>query len=139
MLLLSFELFDFNFRSQQISRTWVIDDFDVGRPLGRGKFGSVFLARSKEEKVVVALKARDFQAYRFLKGFSSRTNLKSTMHQVKREIEMQYHLKHPNILRLKGYLHDQERVYIILKFAEGKELHGRMKKKGKLDEHEAAK
>ncbi|KHJ89434.1 hypothetical protein OESDEN_10739 [Oesophagostomum dentatum] len=38
------------------SQTWVIDDFDIGRPLGKGKFGSVFVARSKEEKVIVALK-----------------------------------------------------------------------------------
>ncbi|KAE9421619.1 hypothetical protein Angca_006369, partial [Angiostrongylus cantonensis] len=115
-------------------RNWVIDDFDVGRPLGRGKFGSVFLARSKEEKVVIALKARDFQVL-----FKDQLKKHNVMHQVKREIEIQYHLKHPNILRLKGYFHDQQRVYIILEFAEGGELHGRMKKKGKLDEHEAAK
>uniref|UniRef100_A0A158P769 Aurora kinase n=1 Tax=Angiostrongylus cantonensis TaxID=6313 RepID=A0A158P769_ANGCA len=120
--------------SQQTSRNWVIDDFDVGRPLGRGKFGSVFLARSKEEKVVIALKARDFQVL-----FKDQLKKHNVMHQVKREIEIQYHLKHPNILRLKGYFHDQQRVYIILEFAEGGELHGRMKKKGKLDEHEAAK
>ncbi|VDM54108.1 unnamed protein product [Angiostrongylus costaricensis] len=156
MLLLSFELFDFNFRSQQISRTWVIDDFDVGRPLGRGKFGSVFLARSKEEKVVVALKAHIlaplwlpqhhysgipmwFFSRTIQVLFKDQLKKHNVMHQVKREIEIQYHLKHPNILRLKGYFHDQQRVYIILEFAEGGELHSRMKKKGKLDEHEAAK
>lgn len=37
-------------------RSWVVDDFEIGRPLGKGKFGSVFLARYKEERVIVALK-----------------------------------------------------------------------------------
>uniref|UniRef100_A0A0R3PIX9 Aurora kinase n=1 Tax=Angiostrongylus costaricensis TaxID=334426 RepID=A0A0R3PIX9_ANGCS len=116
-------------RSQQVLRTWVIDDFDIGRPLGRGKFGSVFIARSKEEKIVVALKVL----------FKDQIKKHNVMHQVKREIEIQYHLRHPNILRLKGYFHDQQRVYIILEFADGGELYDRLKKKGKLDEPEASK
>ncbi|VDK66657.1 unnamed protein product, partial [Cylicostephanus goldi] len=45
---------------------------------------------------------------------------------------------HPNILRLKGYFHDKERVYIILEYADGGELYSRMKKKGRLEELEAA-
>uniref|UniRef100_A0A0K0DNC1 Aurora kinase n=1 Tax=Angiostrongylus cantonensis TaxID=6313 RepID=A0A0K0DNC1_ANGCA len=113
MLLISFELFGFNSRSQQVPRTWVVDDFDIGRPLGRGKFGSVFIARSKEEKIVVALKVL----------FKDQIKKHNVMHQVKREIEIQYHLRHPNILRLKGYFHDQQRVYIILEFADGGELY----------------
>ena len=35
---------------------WTIDDFEVGKPLGRGKFGHVYLAREKESKFIVALK-----------------------------------------------------------------------------------
>ena len=35
---------------------WTIDDFEIGRPLGRGKFGHVYLAREKESKFVVSLK-----------------------------------------------------------------------------------
>ncbi|VDM67769.1 unnamed protein product [Strongylus vulgaris] len=45
---------------------------------------------------------------------------------------------HPNILRLKGYFHDKERVYIILEYADGGELYNRLKKKGRLEEAEAA-
>lgn len=37
-------------------KRWQLSDFDVGRPLGRGKFGNVFLAREKESKYIVALK-----------------------------------------------------------------------------------
>ena len=31
-------------------------DFEIGKPLGRGKFGNVYLAREKETKFIVALK-----------------------------------------------------------------------------------
>ena len=37
-------------------RVWKLSDFDIGKPLGRGKFGNVYLAREKESKFVVALK-----------------------------------------------------------------------------------
>ncbi|CAJ0598544.1 unnamed protein product [Cylicocyclus nassatus] len=110
------------------NQMWEIDDFDIGRPLGKGKFGSVFVARSKEEKIIVALKVL----------FKEQIRKHNVMHQVKREIEIQYHLRHPNILRLKGYFHDKERVYIILEYADGGELYSRMKKKGRLEEPEAA-
>ncbi|EYC11632.1 hypothetical protein Y032_0050g2015 [Ancylostoma ceylanicum] len=33
-------------------------DFEIGRPLGKGKFGSVYLARVKENGFLVALKVR---------------------------------------------------------------------------------
>ena len=39
-------------------KRWQLSDFDIGKPLGRGKFGNVYLAREKESKYVVALKVR---------------------------------------------------------------------------------
>ena len=35
---------------------WSLADFDIGKPLGKGKFGNVYLAREKESQFVVALK-----------------------------------------------------------------------------------
>ncbi len=35
---------------------WPINDFEIGKPLGRGKFGHVYLAREKKSKFIVALK-----------------------------------------------------------------------------------
>ena len=29
-------------------RRWSLTDFDIGKPLGRGKFGNVYLAREKQ-------------------------------------------------------------------------------------------
>lgn len=28
-------------------KRWTLNDFDIGKPLGRGKFGHVYLAREK--------------------------------------------------------------------------------------------
>lgn len=42
--------------SNKQPQTWQLSDFDIGRPLGRGKFGNVYLAREKKSKFVVALK-----------------------------------------------------------------------------------
>jgi hypothetical protein len=39
-------------------KRWTLDDFDVGKPLGKGKFGNVYLAREKKSKFIVALKVR---------------------------------------------------------------------------------
>jgi serine/threonine protein kinase len=36
--------------------SWSIDDFEIGKPLGHGKFGHVYLAREKKSKFIVALK-----------------------------------------------------------------------------------
>jgi hypothetical protein len=35
---------------------WQLSDFDIGRPLGRGKFGNVYLARERKSNFIVALK-----------------------------------------------------------------------------------
>ena len=35
---------------------WSIDNFELGKPMGRGKFGHVYLAREKRSKFIVALK-----------------------------------------------------------------------------------
>jgi aurora kinase len=38
------------------ARRWQLTDFDIGKPLGRGKFGNVYLARERKSKYIVALK-----------------------------------------------------------------------------------
>ena len=39
-------------------KEWSLKNFDIGKPLGKGKFGSVYLAREKSEKFIVAIKVR---------------------------------------------------------------------------------
>lgn len=90
-------------------KTWTLSDFDIGKPLGQGKFGFVYLAREKKSKYIIALKVL----------FKDSILKFNNEHQVRREIEIQTHLRHPNILRMYGYFHDEARVYLILEYAPG--------------------
>ena len=72
---------------------WKLSDFEVGKPLGKGKFGRVYLAREKRTKFIVALKV----------VFKSELKQGRVEHQLRREIEIQSHLNHDNILRLYGW------------------------------------
>ena len=38
------------------SRRWQLSDFDIGKSLGKGKFGNVYLARERSTKYIIALK-----------------------------------------------------------------------------------
>ncbi|XP_012214774.1 aurora kinase C-like [Linepithema humile] len=105
-------------KENQRQKTWVLTDFDIGRPLGKGKFGNVYLAREKRSKFVIAMKV----LYR-MQVEDARIS-----HQVRREIEIQTHLRHPNILRMYGYFYDDQRIYLILEYAPKGELYKELNK-----------
>jgi serine/threonine protein kinase len=58
-------------------------DFDIGKALGKGKFGHVYLAREKQSKFIVALKVL----------YKSQLTEAGVEHQLRREIEIQSHLR----------------------------------------------
>jgi serine/threonine protein kinase len=112
-------------------KRFVIGDFELGKRLGQGKFGNVILAREKKSKFILALKIL----------FKEQLINARVEHQLRREVEIQSHLRfalssvyyyyciilfivssiltlsHPNILRMYGYFYDDERVYLILEYA----------------------
>jgi len=92
---------------------WSLKRFDIGRPLGKGKFGNVYLAREKKHKYIVALKLL----------FKSQLVNNQVEKQLQREIEIQSHLRHPHILRLFGWWHDEKKIYLILEYAGKGELY----------------
>ena len=97
----------------QPTNRWQLSDFEIGRPLGKGKFGNVYLAREKRSKFIVALKVL----------FKSQLQKAHVEHQLRREIEIQSHLRHPHVLRMFGYFYDETRVYLILEFAPRGEMY----------------
>ncbi|XP_019353949.1 aurora kinase B isoform X2 [Alligator mississippiensis] len=109
-------------------KTLSIEDFEIGRPLGKGKFGNVYLAREKGSHFLVALKVL----------FKSQMEKEGVEHQLRREIEIQAHLRHPNILRLYNYFHDRRRVYLILEYAPRGELYKELQKCRRFDEQRSA-
>jgi len=58
--------------------------------------------------------------------------------QVRREIEIQSNLRHPNILGLFGHFHDSKRVFLILEFAGKGELYKHLRKERRFPEWKAA-
>ncbi|KAG9266270.1 aurora kinase C-like [Astyanax mexicanus] len=107
---------------------WSLENFDIGRALGKGKFGSVYLARERQTKFILALKVL----------FKKQLEKAGVEHQLRREVEIQSHLRHPNILRLYGYFHDSARVYLILEFAPKGELYGELQRCGMFDDQRSA-
>jgi len=57
---------------------------------------------------------------------------------LRREIEIQSHLRHPNILRLYGYFYDENRVYLILEYCKNGELYKVLQKEGRFAEAKAS-
>ncbi|KAI8145046.1 kinase-like protein [Fennellomyces sp. T-0311] len=115
-------------RPSQEQKQWSLDDFEIGRALGKGNFGQVFLAREKQSGFVVALKVLYKEALA-----KSRVE-----RQLRREVEIQGNLRHPNILRLYGYFHDETRVYLILELAAKGELYKELQAQGSFPEEVAA-
>lgn len=103
----------------------------MGTALGKGKFGRVFLARERTTEFMVAMKIM----------FKSELRKNRVEKQVLREIEIQSHLKHPHILRLYTWFHDDRRIYLAIELASQGELYKHLKNSpnGRFDEHRSAK
>lgn len=102
--------------------------FEIGKPLGKGKFGRVYLARERSSGFVCALKVLH----------KSELQQGKVEKQVRREIEIQSNLRHPNILRLYGHFHDSKRIFLILEFAGKGELYKLLRKENRFPEWKAA-
>lgn len=106
-----------------------IEDFEVTKKLGRGKFGNVYLARDKASHQLVAFKVLFKVCFRMsLKGqvlwvvrnlfrfflfYQQKICPDKDGLLVRREVEIQMRLRHPNILRLYGYFHDPVSIILL--------------------------
>lgn len=106
-----------------------LQSFEVGKKLGRGKFGQVYAVREKRTGFICALKSMKI------------SELKDYRHerQFLREVEIHANLLHPNILRLYGYFHDKKRVFLIVEFAAQGELYRHLQREGRFSEAKASK
>ena len=91
-----------------------LSDFLIGRKLGSGQFGHVYLAKLKSTQFICAIKV--INKKRLLKE-----SLKC-INQVRREIEIQSHLHHPNILSIYNFFWDKKNIYLVIEYACGGEL-----------------
>lgn len=105
-------------------RNYTLNDFEIGRKLGKGKFGKVYCVKDKKTGFVCALKVmekKELMEYKVEKQF-------------RREVEIQSNLRHENTLRLYGYFHDATRVYLILEYVIYGELYKFLKRKKKFND-----
>jgi len=103
--------------------------FEIGRPLGKGKFGRVYLVRHRPSGYICALKV---------------LNKNEICHDgaevhVRREIEVHSNLKHPGIISFYGWFHDRRRIFLLIEYASGGELYKTLRKEGRFSERRAAK
>ncbi|KAM0687506.1 hypothetical protein COBT_001251 [Conglomerata obtusa] len=104
-----------------------LDDFELGKPLGAGQFGQVWLVKHKTTNYITALKILN-------KSAITQTSTK----QLRRELEIHSNLKHPNILQMYGYFHDKNNIYIILEYACNGELFNLLQRNSRFSETSSA-
>ena len=69
-------------------KKWRLSDFEIGRRLGKGKFGDVYIAREKQSNIVVALKT-------ISKSHLINSGLQK---QLKEEVEIHVRLNHRHVI-----------------------------------------
>jgi len=112
---------------RKLSKQWAMKDFEIGRTLGKGRFATVYLAKERNSGTIVVLKV----IYKsVLKELGAEKALRS-------EIEIQAHLRHPNIIRIYGYFSDEDRIYLVLEYAMNGDIFNEVQL-CRLDEHTAA-
>ena len=109
------------------TRNWRLEDFNMGRALGRGKFGNVYLAEPKGSGTKVALKVL----------LKSRLLEDGALHYLRREVEIQSRLNHRNILGMRGYFHDEKKAFMMLELG-GCEVFKELSKCERFSEQHAA-
>jgi aurora kinase, other len=109
---------------------WTINDFSIGKPLGRGRFGRVYLAKENRTKhqILCALKIL----------FKSMLMKNKAQVNFKLECELQIKLRHPNVLRLFNWFHDDKKIYLILEYAVNGSLYKKLEKIGYFDNRQTA-
>ncbi|CAH8553767.1 unnamed protein product [Heterobilharzia americana] len=112
----------------ELPRRSILSDFDIGKQLGRGKFGTVFVARTKKSHLPCAIKVI----------FKKQIVANKLEHQMRREIEIMCHLQHPHILQLYTYFYDHKRIYLVLEYAYLGQMYTELRRLGRFSESRAA-
>lgn len=90
---------DMQSQLNQVPKAWSLNDFEIGRELGTGKFGQVYLAREKTSLMVVALKVL----------VKEQLKAAGVAHQLRKEVEIHSRIRHENILPLYATFQDATR------------------------------
>ena len=103
-----------------------IGNFILEQKLGEGTFGKVILGTHilTKEKVAIKILEKNRISHQDIKRIETEINILKTIH-------------HKNIIQLYSIMQTSESIYLIMEYAEGKELFDYIVEKKKLDEKEA--
>jgi hypothetical protein len=106
-----------------------LKDLKIAGPLGQGALGSVWLVKERDSGFYMALKAM------------RRSNIvkNNLMDQIIREVNNQFPLRHPNIIRTFDYYFDSDSFYILQEAADFSQLFNLISKHNGFPEARAAK
>lgn len=102
-----------------------ISNYEIGKEIGSGAFGTVNIGEDRTTGEKVAVKC-------ISKSRIQRSNMGS---QVKKEITTMKKLDHPNIVRIKEVLMSNSHLYLVLEYVGGGELFMKIASQGKLSEN----
>ena len=83
-----------------------LSDFNIGKRLGQGKYGTVFLAQHKKSNFVVAIKRLS----------KAEIISEKIAPQIVRELEIQGYLRHPNLLKIHAVFADEQSIYMVIDY-----------------------
>ena len=112
----------------QLSGPLSLSSFDVGKKLGSGKYGHVYLARERVSGFIVALKQISLK----------QLDKDGMHHQLLREIEIQSHIRHVNVLRMYQFFVEGRFIYLVLEFAPRGQLYDHLLAEKRFSEKKTA-
>ncbi|PUZ73526.1 hypothetical protein GQ55_2G481100 [Panicum hallii var. hallii] len=104
-----------------------VGNYELGRTIGEGTFAKVRIAKNMETGDHVAIKIIG----------KAKVQKHKLVEQIKREICTMKLIQHPNVVRLYEVMGSKTRIYIVLEFVMGGELHDIVATSGRLKEDEA--
>ncbi|XP_066398350.1 CBL-interacting protein kinase 31-like isoform X2 [Miscanthus floridulus] len=104
-----------------------VGKYELGRTIGEGTFAKVRIAKNMENGDHVAIKILD----------KAKVHKNKLAEQIRREICTMKLIQHPNVVRLYEVMGSKTRIYIVLEFVMGGELHDIIATSGRLKEEEA--
>ncbi|KAJ9068664.1 spindle assembly checkpoint kinase [Entomophthora muscae] len=104
------------------------EDFSIGSPLGKGRFGKVFLAKHIPSGFICALKVlcKDDIKHTLESSFQNEVNLHGM-------------ISNPNILQFYGVFCDAKYIYLVLEYAPQGDLYSKIRASGRFPEDTAVK
>ncbi|KNC35252.1 other/AUR protein kinase [Plasmodium falciparum RAJ116] len=111
---------DMALKSSLHSFTFSLKDFDIAGFLGDGAHGSVFLACERRTNFICVLKCRPQEAL------------------LRKEIELQAHLKHPHIACMYTWFHTSSHVFFVMEYCSNGDLFTYLNENGPFCEKKVA-